>query len=435
MPRHARQRAFRCDPRATVVTIPASVSSLDSSSFQGANLVQTITFQSGSELKTVAASTFEGCTSLKSICFPASLERLPSHVFVHAPLGEPHGISPVETITFESGSRLREILGASFYGCHSLQSICIPASVQRLVNFGLINSRQMKIEIERGHPLYRVIGDFVMDLSGRQTIQYFGNNSQIEVPDTVEGLGGCTFSYCDVVSEVLFGSNSSVCAIATRAFAQSGLQSICIPSLVTRIAELCFDQCQSLRSISFTSDSQLTVIRAYAFRESGVESISIPSTVEDLQRGCFEDCRSLVRVIFAIDAKLVQIDELVFHRCSSLGPICLPSSVEHVGFDCFSGCRAMSFLRFSVRSSLKSLRDLPRCLCAPADIPDAVEILEVAHTFRESPECALRFGRESKLAAIGTEAKGSFLQFSSRTLKLFRSDSEFSPFLNRDWLV
>jgi hypothetical protein len=92
----------------------------------------------------------------------------------------PRTPSPVETITFESGSKLRELNGEAFFGCDSLKSICLPASLETIYSSSFPHCRGLRIEIESGNKFYRVFSDFVMDLNGQAILRYFGNDSEIE---------------------------------------------------------------------------------------------------------------------------------------------------------------------------------------------------------------------------------------------------------------
>jgi hypothetical protein len=381
-------------------------------------------------LKDIPHSALQPCKSLKSICFPASLESLPWYLFVSVHKRHPKGCSPVETITFEPGSKVRQIWGETFTGCESLKSLYIPASVEKISGSGFVTYRRIQIEIESGNPFFRVVGDFVMDSNSQKIVRYFGNDSEIDIPDSVETIGEDSFSNCRSAVHFLFGVNSKLSSIEYRSFTECGLlQSIYIPSLVTQIPDWCFHLCRSLRAVSFASDPHVRAFGSLSFSESGLESISLPSTITLLGGACFEGCGRLAIVMFPADSKLVRIESRAFYDCSSLGPICLPSSVEFVGPQCFSKCDSMTHLHFSVPCRVKGLWDLPPALSGVTDIPDSVEILEFSVKFGEDAEHALRFGSGSKLQMIHTAVKRSFLHFSSRMLKHVRSKREFPPSL------
>ena len=118
----------------TSIEIPASVETIGDAAFYGCTALTTVTFEKGSQLKTIRggnydAGTFRGCTSLTSIEIPASVEAIGYNIF--------YGCTALTTVTFEKGSQLKEIGGDIFGGgafenCTSLTSIEIPAGVKRI---------------------------------------------------------------------------------------------------------------------------------------------------------------------------------------------------------------------------------------------------------------------------------------------------------------
>jgi hypothetical protein len=332
----------------------------------------------------------------------------------------------LETVTFESGSKLRKIRPFTFAGCEFLKSIYLPASVEEIGGHSFAACPNISIEIDRGNPFLRVTGALIMDLDGRRIVCSFGSDPEIEIPDTVETIGSYAFGHCRFVRRVSFGADSHHRVIEREAFASCELlQSICIPSAVTHIPDGCFSQCSSLQTVAFASSSEMEMIGERSFSCSGLESITVPATVEVLNTSCFGSCSRLAVVIFAAQSKLRRIANQAFQNCSSLASISLPSSVELVGLRCFSGCSSMSHLEFSMPCHLRELLSLPPALSRLIHIPDSVEILEFATSSGDTGNYALSFGSESKLAFIRTTAKRLFLQLSNARLKLFRSKVEF----------
>jgi hypothetical protein len=334
--------------------------------------------------------------------------------------------SPVEHVTFEAGSKLRQICDFAFRGCDSLKSICLPASVESICGTSFATSSLTRIEIESGNKFYRILGGFVVGLNASQIIRYFGTESCVEIPDTVEVLDSQSFSHCSSIREVRFGSDSKLNCIRGCAFEGcTNLQSIAIPSLVTIIDRDGFYGCESLPAISFCSTTHLTRIAARALSHTGLQSITIPSSVEDLSDSCFKACHKLVTVTFLPDSKLARIDCSAFARCELLRPMVIPSSVEHVGCACFDDCHSMPRLHFSNPCRVRQLLALPPILTGVAEIPDSVESLAFSGRFRERRRYALSFASESKVTTLKTQASQSFLQLSSRTLKVVRCKVEF----------
>ena len=123
------------------VVIPASVETIEAAAFMGCSSLATVTFEKGSQLKTIGGGyssyypnyygAFLDCTALTSIEIPASVETIEAAAFMRC--------SKLATVTFEKGSQLKTIGGdysSYYYGvfsdCTALKSIEIPASVETI---------------------------------------------------------------------------------------------------------------------------------------------------------------------------------------------------------------------------------------------------------------------------------------------------------------
>lgn len=130
------------------IEIPASVRGIETAAFNGCSSLTTVTFEEGSQLKTISgyyfksstsndyygSGAFSNCTALTSIEIPASVETIGAAAF--------KGCSSLATVTFEKGSQLKTIGGGylntsyGFYGafsnCTALKTIEIPASVETI---------------------------------------------------------------------------------------------------------------------------------------------------------------------------------------------------------------------------------------------------------------------------------------------------------------
>jgi hypothetical protein len=333
---------------------------------------------------------------------------------------------PVQSVTFERGSKLREICRWAFTSCDSLKSICLPASVEKLDGWSFADCGLSEIFVQQGSKFLKTFGEFLMDAKGHKIVRYFGSSSIVTIPHMFEVLGRHCFYKCRSIREVRFASHSRLRVMKGGAFDQCDqLRLVAIPSQVASIGKECFQMCSALAAISFSSNANLTHIKSEAFYESGLESIVIPLSVEHLGSSCFSECSKLTTITFPAGSKIVEISDRLFEGCSSLATICLPLSVEKVTFRAFWKCEAMTQLVFPVPCRIRTIRDLPPNLAGWVDIPDSVETLVFSPDPVYHPEYALRFGRESRLIEVRTRATRSFLQTSSRSLKSARANLEF----------
>ena len=126
--------AFSDCTALTSIEIPASVETIEAAAFYDCSSLATVTFENGSQLKTIGGGSsyygaFSDCTALTSIEIPASVETIKASAF--------KGCSSLATVTFENGSQLKTIEGGypssgTFADCTALTSIEIPASVETI---------------------------------------------------------------------------------------------------------------------------------------------------------------------------------------------------------------------------------------------------------------------------------------------------------------
>jgi hypothetical protein len=426
---------WKCESNSTTIVIPAWVAKLTWESFEEAGRVQEITFEAGSQLRELDMCILHTCPWLESICIPASVEviRFCSPADDNCLVED----SAVERITFEEGSQLREIQKASFSGCYSLESICLPASVQSMEGSSFRWSSLSEVSVESGNRFFRASGPFLLDFAGVRIVRYFGSENTITIPSEIETLGDSCFSFCSMRT-VRFESMSKLSVIESRAFEWCGyLQSITIPASVTILGEFCFDSCPLLRVVSIEHDSQLIRAGDRPFAHTELKSIVLPSSLEIIGEYCFFNCRALESVIFPKDSKLVRIERMAFGHCFSLTSLSLSPLLEFVGEHCFVDSSSFSTLTFSSPSRLRELLDLPPLWTGCNQIPDFVEVLHLCRSDLHPDPCTLTFGDESRLREVRTsgEIVGLFRppgpQFryvvgaTSRSLKLIRSNLEF----------
>ncbi len=219
---------------------------------------------------------FRDCTSITNIVIPSSVTSIGEYAFCNC--------ESLQTINFESNSKLSSIGSHAFYNCDSLKSIVIPSSVT--------------------------------------------------------SIGESAFSNCKSLKIVNFESNSKLTSIGKTVFNDcSSLANIVIPSSVTSIGESAFSNCKSLKIVNFESNSKLTSIGKTVFNVcSSLANIVIPSSVTSIGESAFSNCFSLQTINFESNSKLSSIGSHAFYNCDSLKSIVIPSSVSKIGYDIFSLC-------------------------------------------------------------------------------------------------
>ena len=255
------------------VVIPANVTTIGGSAFKNCSSLATVTFEQGSQLKTIAGGYFSGgssyygafsnCTALTSIEIPASVETIEATAF--------KGCSKLATVTFEEGSQLKTIAGGYYSD-------------------------------SKFNYYYGVFSDCPITF--------------IEIPASVETIEAAAFKGCSKLATVTFEKDSQLKTIGGGysysnyygAFSDCPITSIEIPASVTTIEASAFYDCSSLATVTFEQGSQLkTIAGGYYFYVSYRNYY-----------GAFCQLKNLMTVDMSACTQVETIGEYAFYEDSKL---------------------------------------------------------------------------------------------------------------------
>ena len=127
----------------TRIEIPASVETIKVRAFHGCSSLATVTFEQGSQLKTIDEGVFQDCSALTRIEIPASVETIKVRAF--------HGCSSLATVTFEQGSQLKTIGGrydgGAFTNCPKLMTFDASAcmSINEIQQYAFYQCQELRL--------------------------------------------------------------------------------------------------------------------------------------------------------------------------------------------------------------------------------------------------------------------------------------------------
>lgn len=170
-------------------------------------------------------------------------------------------------------------------------------------------------------------------LNGKQIFSNCKNLEEVTIEGTTKNIPEATFSGCSNLKTVTI--RESIETVGRSAFAYcEKLQEITLPTSVKYIEEDAFRGCTSLNKINIGELVKLEVIGSRAFYQSGVENVIIPSSVKTIEGYAFYQSKIQTIKIPSGVKKLVG----VFAKCKQLGSVKLSEGLETIGASAFMGC-------------------------------------------------------------------------------------------------
>lgn len=284
---------------------------------------------------TIGNSAFEGNSTIESITLPKTIEKTDTAAFFRC--------KKLKTVIFSPDSKLK-VIGLSCFNSTAIETIEIPATVERIEDAVFSNTKLKKIKFASEAKL-KYIGSQCFNETDIETI---------ELPEGITDLGK--------LGNINEGWNPIGC------FHQCDkLKSIYIPKTVKNIGCGCFWGCDNLKEVYIPEDSQLEVVSFSAFENcSSLERIEFPSTLKELlgfvydgiinlpdntiinkavKGSTFSGCVKLKKVSFNKDSQLKYLPSQCFGHCGSLTDVELPDNLEILGASAFEWCFSLKYLR------------------------------------------------------------------------------------------
>ena len=249
--------------------------------------LRSVSFEEGSNLKSIGWGAFGHCWRLETVAIPASVEVLEEYAFYEC--------GAMKNFTFEEGSRLHTIKDYAFQHQLSLKSLVIPDGVTTL-GVGIF---------------YRACPDLVLNVVEDSIAQYYAIKYGINY-DTREGHVEPLYSgeYNDSIKWGIYPSGQLVIS-GTGAMPNHTnytqqpwrnyahlITGITIGKDITSIGNYAFAYtCKNVPTVKFEEGSQLQSVGVLAFMNCAkIESIELPDTVTYIGVYAFADCFALENV-------------------------------------------------------------------------------------------------------------------------------------------
>ncbi|MBQ3825969.1 MAG: leucine-rich repeat domain-containing protein [Spirochaetaceae bacterium] len=249
--------AFEYCKKITEIVIPASVTEIDSSSFEGDD--------------------DEKCTALCAITVAGGNKKYKSadgvlysdggETLLLYPYGKkdeeftvPDGVKTIDSfganeslVSVKLPDSLEEIGDNAFCGCEALESIKIPASVTEIASSAFYNCEALcSITVARGNEEYKSV-DGVLYSDGGKTLFIYPegkDDEEFTVPAGVKKIGVTAFSDCKALESITLPDGLK--EIGESAFYEcNALESITLPASVTKIGDSALISCESLKQVRY----------------------------------------------------------------------------------------------------------------------------------------------------------------------------------------
>lgn len=237
-----------------VAVIPSFVKSIKESAFFGCSELETVEFESNSELVLIGDNAFCN-TNISKISIPKSVKFIGKNAFQNC--------DKLEIIEISEDSELLEIDEFALF-MESLNYFYIPSKTEKLHekwNALSTNLKHISVSPENKNIKYhddnkKMIVSKSKSESDSFDVLLFVNGifDSVVIPCSIKHLSAFIFSENKDLENVEFEKNSSLVSIGTAAFRSTKITDLILPEKTKIIEERTFEKCIFLSSIEFLCD-------------------------------------------------------------------------------------------------------------------------------------------------------------------------------------
>lgn len=284
--------AFNGCTSLKTIELPNTINTIGANTFSGCTALERVVFSS--QLRTIGDSAFYNCSSLSGRIHLPNLTSIGSRSFESTAIEEITSLGTITTIpwyrTFCNCTSLRTVVlpetlqsinVSAFQGCSNLTTINLPTSITSLWDgcfYGTAITGSVNL------PNLITLGTNVFAGTSITSVQSLGS---------ITVVGQYCFRHCTSLTSVILPQ--TVVTIAFAAFADcTSLTTINLPTSITTIRESAFSGSPITGTINLPN---LTVLDTQAFRVTNITSVQNLGSITATTNWSFADCKSLTSVV------------------------------------------------------------------------------------------------------------------------------------------
>jgi hypothetical protein len=196
--------------------------------------------------------------NLRSVLIPGSVHEIEHWAFQDC-------VSLCE-VDFELPSSLISIGLGCFSECKSLTRFDIVGTVSNIAGGFVQGSGVGDICVDSANRHFKVIDEFLVNVSETLIVCYFGNESDVRIKSSIEILGVACFAECDFVRNVTFDAGSKLKVVEANACQNcKSLERVEFGGRLPTLDFLSFADCPLLKEVLFQPPPDRLPIESTAF--------------------------------------------------------------------------------------------------------------------------------------------------------------------------
>ncbi len=177
----------------------------------------------------------------------------------------------------------------------------------------------------------------------------------IEIPNSLEVLGGGVFSQCNLLREVVISKNhpkfhfedyiliDKIEGAVHTYFSCNRDSTFLASNHIKKISPYAFSNCDHLEEIIL---GRVSLISEFAFLGcKKLKSITLSDSLNVIEKGAFSGCQCLRQIV--IPEGIESFESEIFDGCVQLEEVNIPDSLKQIKSDCFRKCKNLHKIRIN----------------------------------------------------------------------------------------